>query len=110
MKTREEVEDLKRQWLRDPCWDIEDTPGFEEYAVELAGFAVEHRKIWRAAREKTEAEAYRNTPANEATLRDVFATAALTWLARTASFADVIAERAYKIADAMMAERKKMPA
>lgn len=34
-KTAEEVEALKRNWLYDPCWDIEDTPGFEEYAPTL---------------------------------------------------------------------------
>ena len=35
MKTREEVEKLKREWGKDPCWDIYDTEGFEEYKDEL---------------------------------------------------------------------------
>ena len=36
---RPEIEDLKSQWKADPCWDIEDTAGFEEHHTEL--------KIWR---------------------------------------------------------------
>lgn len=38
-KTRQEVEALKRSWVKDPCWDIEDSAGFEEYYEEL--------KAWR---------------------------------------------------------------
>jgi hypothetical protein len=34
-KSPAEVEELKRQWLADPCWDIEGTPGFEAHAAEL---------------------------------------------------------------------------
>lgn len=41
MKTREDVEELKRQWLSDGCWDIWDTEGFEEYKDELRNFAIE---------------------------------------------------------------------
>jgi hypothetical protein len=49
MKTRAEVETLKRNWSEDPCWDIEDTEGFEDHREELA----EYR---RAADERREAE------------------------------------------------------
>ena len=28
MKIQEEIDELKRQWEKDPCWDIEDTEGF----------------------------------------------------------------------------------
>jgi hypothetical protein len=38
MKTRQEVEKLKRQWKADGCWDIWDTEGFEEYKDELKLF------------------------------------------------------------------------
>ncbi len=108
MKTREEVEALKAQWLKDPSWDIENMDGFEEYAVELAAFAIEHQAIWRAAREKAEAEAYRNTPASEATLRDMFAAAVVPTLASgfVDRYAKTIATEAYEIADAMMAARR----
>ncbi len=37
-KTREEVNELMRQWKNDPCWDIYDTEGFEEYHDELKVF------------------------------------------------------------------------
>jgi hypothetical protein len=35
MKTAVEIADLKKQWLHDPCWDIETTEGFEEHIEEL---------------------------------------------------------------------------
>lgn len=35
------VEELKRQWLGDPCWDIEDTEGFEAHRDELLAFRRE---------------------------------------------------------------------
>lgn len=38
MKTREEVEELKRQWAKDPQWDIEATEGFEDHRAELSAF------------------------------------------------------------------------
>jgi hypothetical protein len=40
MKTREEVEALKANWLSDPIWDIEDTEGFEEYRAELREYRL----------------------------------------------------------------------
>lgn len=38
MKTREDIERLKRDWRNDPCWDIADTPGFEDHRDELAEY------------------------------------------------------------------------
>lgn len=35
MKTKEEVEELKREWCADPCWDIWATEGFEDHCCEL---------------------------------------------------------------------------
>lgn len=29
MKTREEVEQLKADWIANPCYDLEETEGFE---------------------------------------------------------------------------------
>lgn len=46
MKTRDEVEELKRQWCADPCWDIETTDGFEEYRQELEAFASAMADQW----------------------------------------------------------------
>jgi hypothetical protein len=47
MKTRAEVDELKAQWLADPVWDLEETPGFEAHRQELLA--------WRA-REEAEME------------------------------------------------------
>jgi len=44
MPTREQIEKLKASWAADPCWDIEDTDGFEEYRDELAAFAAEREQ------------------------------------------------------------------
>lgn len=35
MKSFSEIEELKSQWESDPCWDIEDTEGFEDHEEEL---------------------------------------------------------------------------
>lgn len=39
-KTREELEALKDNWLKDPCWDIEDTEGYEDHIEELLDFRL----------------------------------------------------------------------
>lgn len=46
MKSRQEVEQLKEDWLADSCWDIETTEGFEEYKEELATFAAATKARW----------------------------------------------------------------
>lgn len=51
-KTREEVEALKIGWRRDPCWDIEDTDGFEEHKDELLAFHQACEAEWRAAEDE----------------------------------------------------------
>lgn len=51
--SRAEVEDLKRNWRQDPCWDLADTEGFEEYREELAAFQQEHERTC-AVNEQTE--------------------------------------------------------
>ena len=45
MKTDAEIKELKRQWEYDPCWDIEDTEGFEEHREELTRFHEELRVV-----------------------------------------------------------------
>lgn len=42
-RTEAEIAELKRQWQNDPCWDIEDTEGFEYHYMEL--------RRWREALE-----------------------------------------------------------
>lgn len=31
MKTPSEIQALIENWIEDPCWDIEDTEGFEDH-------------------------------------------------------------------------------
>lgn len=37
-KTPIELDTLKKNWMQDPCWDIEDTEGFEAHRAELLAF------------------------------------------------------------------------
>jgi len=46
----EELRLLKRDWKRDPCWDIEETEGFEAHRDELLAFRKEQEQIWNAER------------------------------------------------------------
>lgn len=56
-KTREEIEALKKDWFRDPCWDIEDTEGFEGHRKELAEFHKQSEAKWTEdARKRDQAE------------------------------------------------------
>lgn len=50
LKTKQEIEDLKENWLHDPCWDIEDTEGFEAHREELEKFHKEKSLEWTKAR------------------------------------------------------------
>jgi hypothetical protein len=38
VRSLDEIQDLKCNWMEDPCWDIEDTPGFEAWHDELAAW------------------------------------------------------------------------
>jgi hypothetical protein len=41
-KTREDIETLKKNWLADPCFEIEDTKGFEAHREELIAWRKDH--------------------------------------------------------------------
>jgi len=56
MKTREQVEALKKNWHKDPIWDIEATDGFEEYHDELKAYHLECEYRWELARQKHHTE------------------------------------------------------
>lgn len=45
-KTSEEIQALKDAWVKDPCWDIEDSEGFEAHYEELWDFQYEQVKKW----------------------------------------------------------------
>lgn len=49
LKTKEDIESLKKNWLSDPCWDIEDTEGVEAHREELEKFK-EKKLEWTKAR------------------------------------------------------------
>lgn len=51
MKTREEVQWLKAQWLEDPCWDIEETEGYADYYDELSAFRQRQESKWKRLEE-----------------------------------------------------------
>ncbi len=48
MKTRDEVESLKENWRGDPCWNLPETEGFEEYREELLFYQFGCEAHWRA--------------------------------------------------------------
>lgn len=50
-KTKEEIDDLKVQWVRGSEWDIEDTPGFEAHREELYEWRVRFEQNQKAAQE-----------------------------------------------------------
>jgi hypothetical protein len=57
-KTREDVEELKRNWCKDPCWDLPTTEGFEEYREELTQFSNRMEEKWeREYKDQMKAEA-----------------------------------------------------
>jgi hypothetical protein len=54
MATQEEIEKLKKGWLKDPCWDIEITEGFEQHVEELFNFRRQTEAEQKAKVEKRE--------------------------------------------------------
>lgn len=49
-KTPAEVEELKRDWLDDPHWDLAKTPGFDAHREELAEFEKRAHARWERDR------------------------------------------------------------
>lgn len=47
-KTEAEIEHLKANWREDPCWEIEDTEGFEDHFDELLAYRAECEEKWDA--------------------------------------------------------------
>lgn len=54
MKTREEIESLKRDWEKDPSYEFEEIDGFEDHYEELKAFADQKKKEWKEKHEKWE--------------------------------------------------------
>ena len=58
MESREDIENLKTNWFRDPTWDIENTPGFEAHRKELRQFSAESKAHWaKQVKEKCDKQA-----------------------------------------------------
>jgi hypothetical protein len=53
MKTPREIEDLKRNWESDPCWDIEETEGFEDHQAELLAHRLQKEAEWKEQYQQT---------------------------------------------------------
>ena len=49
-KTPEEIANLKRVWQIDPCWDLEETEGFEDYKDELKRYREHCELNWERIR------------------------------------------------------------
>lgn len=45
--SRQQIENLKFNWRNDPCWDIEDTEGFESVRNELLAYRLEIEAEWQ---------------------------------------------------------------
>lgn len=48
-RSDQEIFVLKGQWEDDPCWDIEDTEGFEAHREELLSYRKEREARWEQA-------------------------------------------------------------
>lgn len=47
---RTRVAQLKQNWFRDPCWDIEETEGFEMYHAKLLAYRLQCEAEWASKR------------------------------------------------------------
>ena len=52
MATLDEIEKLKKNWLADPCWYLEDEDGFGEHREELLKFRLETESAWQLEEEE----------------------------------------------------------
>ncbi|MGJ0847803.1 hypothetical protein ACR77J_14020 [Tissierella praeacuta] len=53
---REEIEKLKKNWERDPFWDLYETEGFEDYKEELKEHQERMEAIWEKEYQEKEKE------------------------------------------------------
>lgn len=50
IRTREEIDKLKADWENDPCWDLEETEGFQAHRAELFEFSTRRQFEWKRQR------------------------------------------------------------
>jgi hypothetical protein len=46
LRTEKRIEELKKNWSADPCWNIEETEGFEAYKEELKTYRLQKELEW----------------------------------------------------------------
>ena len=46
MKTQDEIYRLQWNWKNDPCWDLEETEGFEDHRAELLKYRLDSEFQW----------------------------------------------------------------
>lgn len=51
-RTAHDLDTLKAQWRYDPCWDIEDTEGFEAHYDELKAYRFQCQQEWHAEHQR----------------------------------------------------------
>ena len=62
-RTPGEIQALKDNWYKDPCYDIEDTVGFEAHRAELQQYRYECEAHWKKlAQEKHDRQAAKICP------------------------------------------------
>lgn len=51
MATQYQIDELKRAWIEDPCFDLENAEGFEEHRADLLAWRLEYRAMYAKAAE-----------------------------------------------------------
>lgn len=51
-----DIEKLKQNWKKDPCWDLCDTDGFEAHKEDLKAYQDEMEQVWEQEREHKKRE------------------------------------------------------
>ena len=69
MKTEQDLKDLIKSWENDPCWDIEETEGFEEYKEPLKSYRLAKEKYWEVKHELRVLEECKKYGCNEELLK-----------------------------------------
>lgn len=51
MATQHQIEEVKRAWIEDPCFDLETAEGFEEHRADLLAWRLDYRAKYAKAAE-----------------------------------------------------------
>jgi hypothetical protein len=98
VKSREEIQKLKDEWAKDPCWDIEATVGFEDHIEELLAFSELMKQKWLHDERQAFAQKVTAAKALDAILEARLAALDCQWKRATAWAAIAQAEATQRIA------------